>query len=172
MQVFKDSTYTFPLTNYQSTLLETRIAGNNGQVSELRREGDFKFLYKLKVDEQVLDRRNVNARPTDFMKRQMDAKRAAEGKAMNYSGALISGAAKETKKEAVFQSEFENENEDSLAAVNKVNPEQKLASVLTKTCIGPNTNMKQMKLNGVLNNSLTDLLNSCGHAHQQANVIF
>jgi hypothetical protein len=133
VQVFKDSTYTFPLTNYQSTLLETRIAGNNGQVSELRREGDFKFLYKLKVDEQVLDRRNVNARPTDFMKRQIDAKRAAEGKAMNYSGALISGAAKETKKEAVFQSEFENENEDSLAAVNKVNPEQKLASVLTKT---------------------------------------
>lgn len=133
VQVFKDSTYTFPLTNYQSTLLETRIAGNNGQVSELRREGDYKFLYKLKVDEQVLDRRNVNARPTDFMKRQMDAKRAAEGKAMNYSGALISGAAKETKKEAVFQSEFENENEDSLAAVNKVNPEQKLASVLTKT---------------------------------------
>ena len=43
-QVFKDSTYTFPITNYQSSLLETRIAGNNGQVSEVRREGDYKFL--------------------------------------------------------------------------------------------------------------------------------
>ena len=49
-QVYKDSTYTFPITNYQSSLLETRIAGNNGQVSEVRREGDFKFLYKLKPD--------------------------------------------------------------------------------------------------------------------------
>ena len=27
-QVYKDSTYTFPITNYQSSLLETRISGN------------------------------------------------------------------------------------------------------------------------------------------------
>jgi hypothetical protein len=58
-QVYNDSTYTFPLTNYQSSLSETRIAGNNGQVSEVRREGDYKFLYKLKVDEQTLQKRNV-----------------------------------------------------------------------------------------------------------------
>ena len=29
-QVYRDSTYTFPITNYQSSLLESRIAGNNG----------------------------------------------------------------------------------------------------------------------------------------------
>ncbi|MFK5019520.1 hypothetical protein ACI4CV_27375, partial [Klebsiella pneumoniae] len=57
-QVFKDSTYTFPITNYQSSLLEIRIAGDKGQVSEVRREGDFKFVYKLKVDEVALNKRN------------------------------------------------------------------------------------------------------------------
>nr|MCU0387635.1 hypothetical protein [Chitinophagaceae bacterium] len=31
----KDSTYTFPMTNYQSSLLETRNAGDRGQVSEV-----------------------------------------------------------------------------------------------------------------------------------------
>jgi Tol biopolymer transport system component len=48
-QVYKDSTYTFPITNYQSSLLETRIAGDKGQVSEVRREGDYKFLYKSRI---------------------------------------------------------------------------------------------------------------------------
>jgi hypothetical protein len=68
-QVYKDSTYTFPITNYQSSLLETRIAGNNGLVSEVRREGDFKFLYKLKVDEVALTKRNVSARPTEYIRK-------------------------------------------------------------------------------------------------------
>ena len=49
-KTYEDSTYTFPITNYQSSLLESRVAGNNDQVSEVRREGDLKFLYKLKVD--------------------------------------------------------------------------------------------------------------------------
>jgi hypothetical protein len=68
-QVYKDSTYTFPITNYQSSLLETRIAGNNGVVSEVRREGDFKFVYKLKVDEVALAKRNVSARPTEYIRK-------------------------------------------------------------------------------------------------------
>ncbi len=46
-QVTKDSTYTFPITNYQSSLLETRIAGDRGQVSEVTQQGNIKFLYKL-----------------------------------------------------------------------------------------------------------------------------
>ncbi|HVZ26303.1 MAG TPA: hypothetical protein VG842_09625, partial [Sediminibacterium sp.] len=76
-QVYKDSTYTFPITNYQSSLLETRIAGDNGLVSEVRREGDFKFVYKLKVDENALNRRNVNARPTEYMRKVVADERAA-----------------------------------------------------------------------------------------------
>ncbi|HMP86163.1 MAG TPA: hypothetical protein PKE63_02735 [Lacibacter sp.] len=68
-RVTDDKAYTFPLTNYQSSILETRIAGDNGQVTEVNRQGAFKFLYKLKVDENVLRRRNVNARPTEYVKR-------------------------------------------------------------------------------------------------------
>lgn len=68
-RVTDDSSYTFPITNYQSSVLETRIAGDNGQVTEVNRQGEFKFLYKLKVDENVLRKRNVNARPTEYVKR-------------------------------------------------------------------------------------------------------
>lgn len=68
-RVTDDSSYTFPITNYQSSVLETRIAGDNGQVTEVNRQGEFKFLYKLKVDENVLRKRNVNARPTEYIKR-------------------------------------------------------------------------------------------------------
>lgn len=112
-QVYKDSTYTFPITNYQSSLLETRIAGDNGQVSELRKEGDFKFLYKLRVDEQALLKRNVNSRPTEYMKKIMDEKKAIDGKAIIYNNGL---AAKDTATRAAkdfFQNEFADEKIDS-----------------------------------------------------------
>ncbi|HEX2607751.1 MAG TPA: hypothetical protein VHK91_10245, partial [Flavisolibacter sp.] len=46
-----DSSYVFPLTNYQSGLLETRTAGDNSLVSDITRQGNYKFLYRLKVDE-------------------------------------------------------------------------------------------------------------------------
>ncbi len=68
-RVTDDSSYTFPMSNYQSSVLETRIAGDNGQVTEVNRQGEFKFLYKLKVDENTLRKRNVNARPTEYIKR-------------------------------------------------------------------------------------------------------
>lgn len=68
-RITNDSTYTFPITNYQSSVLETRVAGENGQVTEVNRQGEFKFLYKLKVDENTLRKRNVTARPTEFIKR-------------------------------------------------------------------------------------------------------
>ncbi|HLZ85932.1 MAG TPA: hypothetical protein VKQ52_01775, partial [Puia sp.] len=61
-----DSAYVFPITNYQSSLVETKSAGDNGQVSEVRQEGDIKFLYKLKVDDAALAKRNITARMTDY----------------------------------------------------------------------------------------------------------
>jgi hypothetical protein len=64
-----DSAYVFPITNYQSSLVETKNAGDNGQVSEVRQEGDIKFLYKLKVDDAALKNRNVTARMTDYRKK-------------------------------------------------------------------------------------------------------
>ena len=67
--ITNDSSYVFPITNYQSGLVETKSAGDNGQVSEVREEGNLKFLYKLKVDENALKKRNINARMTDYRKK-------------------------------------------------------------------------------------------------------
>jgi hypothetical protein len=108
-QVTKDSTYTFPITNYQSSLLETRIAGDRGQVSEVTRQGDYKFLYKLRVDSIALRKRNVNPRPTEYMRRIMSERKAEEGKATIYNQADTTA----TNSGAVFQSEFENEKKDT-----------------------------------------------------------
>ena len=107
VSVSEDSAYTFPLTNYQSTLAETRIAGDNNQVSEVTRQSDDKVLYKLKIDENTLRRRNITAQPTEYMKKVMGEYKdtAATKKAIN--------AAK--KEEDIFQSEFANEKKDSTA---------------------------------------------------------
>src|SRR6202012_7839 len=67
--ITNDSSYVFPITNYQSGLSETVSAGENGQVSEVRQEGNLKFLYKLKVDESALAKRNLNDKMTDYRKR-------------------------------------------------------------------------------------------------------
>lgn len=111
VSISEDSAYTFPLTNYESTLGETRIAGDNNQVSEVTRHSDEKVLYKLKIDEMTLRRRNVNAQPTAYMKKLMNEYKdtVAVNKAVNET--------KETKKEEdIFQTEFANEKKDSSAA--------------------------------------------------------
>src|SRR4030095_12461063 len=59
VSVTHDSSYIFPLTNYQSGLLETRTAGSNNLVSEVVRQGDFKFLYRLRVDKNSLCTRHI-----------------------------------------------------------------------------------------------------------------
>ena len=114
-QVTKDSTYTFPITNYQSSLLETRIAGDRGQVSEVTRQGDTKFLYKLKVDSVALRKRNVNARPTDYLRKIIAQKRAEEGKST-----LDNTDTSANSQGPVFQSEFENEKKDSATGSNSL----------------------------------------------------
>jgi hypothetical protein len=131
-QVYKDSTYTFPITNYQSSLLETRIAGTNGTVSEVRREGEYKFLYKLKVDEAALNKRNVNARPTEYIRKIMADKKAAEGKAIVYNK---KAATDSVKKNDFFQNEFADEKPDTSnrAAQNNTLPGELPASVLSKS---------------------------------------
>ena len=67
--ITNDSSYVFPITNYQSGLTETKSAGDNGQVSEVREEGNLKFLYKLKVDDAALKKRNIVDRMTDYRKK-------------------------------------------------------------------------------------------------------
>ncbi len=110
-QVFKDSTYTFPITNYQSSLTESRVAGNNGQISETRREGNDKYLYKLKINEDALLKRNVTAPPTVYMKKVMNELKIQKGKANTYGKQKIDSAVLEQKD--FFENPFANEKRDS-----------------------------------------------------------
>ena len=107
--VTNDSAYIFPLTNYQSSLKETKIAGDNGLVSEIRQEGDLVFLYKLKVDDASLKKRNINPAPTDYRRKTIESGRIANALATKASKA----AADTTRKKAAFENEFENEKKDS-----------------------------------------------------------
>ncbi len=106
--VTSDSSYVFPLTNYQSSLLETRTAGDNQQVSEVTRQGDFKFLYRLRIDEATLRRRNVTARPTEYMKKLMEEERLAASRATEDNDLDTTAAPSD-----FFQNEFMNEKKDS-----------------------------------------------------------
>ena len=132
-QVYKDSTYTFPITNYQSSLIESRIAGNNGQVSETRREGDYKFLYKLKVNEDALNKRNVNPRPTEYMKKIMDEKKLIAGKATVYTKPVKTDTVATVKNKIVFQSEFADEKPDTTAKILK---EQAVKEEIKQSILG------------------------------------
>jgi hypothetical protein len=76
--VSEDSAYSFPITNYANSIVETRIAGDNNQVSEVIRDEDEKTVYKLKIDENALRQRNVTARPTAYMKRVVMADKIAK----------------------------------------------------------------------------------------------
>ncbi|HEX2845805.1 MAG TPA: hypothetical protein VHN59_04605 [Chitinophagaceae bacterium] len=109
VSITNDSSYVFPLSNYQSSLLETRTAGDNQQVSEVVKLGDVKLLYRLRVDENVLRRRNVAARPTEYMKQIMDEDKRQKNRT----------APSQQKQDTVpkqndfFQSEFANEKKDT-----------------------------------------------------------
>ncbi len=109
VSITTDSAYSFPLTNYQSTLGETRIAGDNNQVSEVTRQSDEKVLYKLKIDENTLRRRNITAQPTEYMKKLM-----GEYSDTAMVRKTVSGVTK--KDDDFFQTEFANEKRDSAAA--------------------------------------------------------
>jgi hypothetical protein len=78
VSITSDSAYVFPITNYQSGLLESRGAGDNNLVSEVRQEGELKFLYKLRINEDALRRRNVTARPTEYVKKLMAEERRSK----------------------------------------------------------------------------------------------
>ncbi len=125
----KDSTYTFPVTNYSSSLLETRIAGDKGQVSEVIEESDMKLLYRLKVDSSLLRRRNINPRLTDYMRRQVNDAKAVTGKATLYQ----KGPTDTTKpKSGGYVTEFEDEKPDSsLSLLLDSKPEEKQTALAT-----------------------------------------
>lgn len=110
VSVTNDSSYVFPLTNYQSSMLETRTAGDNQQVSEVVKLGNVKLLYRLRVDENALRRRNINARPTEYMKQVQDDDKRAKNRTAP-SGEQKPGD--QQKQNDFFQSEFSDEKKDS-----------------------------------------------------------
>lgn len=118
VSITNDSAYIFPLTNYQSSLLETRTAGDNQQVSEVVRLGDVKLLYRLKVDENALRRRNISARPTEYMKQQIDADRKAQLKKAAADAPVSSDPS--GKQNDFFQSEFRDEKTDTTSKAGKI----------------------------------------------------
>ncbi|MBC7949051.1 MAG: hypothetical protein H7Y42_14290 [Chitinophagaceae bacterium] len=115
--VTNDSSYVFPITNYQSSLLETRTAGDNQQVSEVVKLGDVKLLYRLKVDENVLRRRNVSARPTEYVKQLMDAERKER---MKTAAAEQDAQDTARKQNDFFQNEFQDEKPDTASKTGRV----------------------------------------------------
>jgi hypothetical protein len=115
VSVSKDSAYIFPLTNYASNLRETRIAGENNQVSEVTRQSDDKILYKLKIDENTLRRRNVTTPPTSYMKRILQQDKIAHGQE------TLNRTDSTKKKDDIFQNEFGNEKKDS-SSTGKIVP--------------------------------------------------
>ncbi|MEO6453521.1 MAG: hypothetical protein ABIN97_05580, partial [Ginsengibacter sp.] len=109
VSITNDSAYVFPLTNYGSSLRETRIAGINEQVSEVTRQSDEKILYKLKIDEATLRRRNITSIPTAYMRRILQMEKLSTGDATDVDRSTDSSKTKED----VFQNEFGNESKDS-----------------------------------------------------------
>lgn len=130
ISITNDSAYVFPLTNYQSTLKETKIAGDAGLVSEVRQEGDLLFLYKLKVDERTLQRRNVNQRPTEYRRKTVEAARLANVTSSMY--APTKTTEEPPKKGEVFETEFDNEKKDSTALNSIAVPEAPEPSMISK----------------------------------------
>ena len=108
LAVSKDSAYTFPLTNYESSVAETRIAGTNNQVSEVTRQSDQKTLYKLKIDENTLRRRNITVPPTSYMKAIVMSDKIEEKLADRFDSPIVSQDTVIIEANA-FQTEFENE---------------------------------------------------------------
>lgn len=106
--ITNDSTYVFPVTNYSFGIKESRIAGDQGMVSEVVQIGDWKRLYKLKVDTNTLRKRNVSARPTNFRLQQMRDDSLRLGLPSYY--AKQDTAAKQPN---FFQNEFGNEPVDT-----------------------------------------------------------
>jgi hypothetical protein len=129
--ITKDSAYVFALTNYQSSLSETKIAGETGQVSEVRQEGDLKFLYKLKVDESALKKRNVNPKLTEYRKDEIAAEQVSSGRAIQYQQKKKTDTAK--VRTDIFESEFDKEKQDTAAMRKLVLQEKAQAPPEDKT---------------------------------------
>jgi hypothetical protein len=133
VSITNDSAYVFPLTNYQSSLLETRTAGDQQLVSEVIKMGDVKLLYRLKVDENTLRRRNVTARPTEYMRKLIEEEKKAAGRTTLHTPGTQPDSADKKKNEDVFISEFKDDKSDSSRVGNVVGTDVITKEMVLKT---------------------------------------
>lgn len=117
VSITNDSSYIFPLTNYQSSMLETRTAGDNQQVSEVVKLGDIKLLYRLRVDENTLRRRNVSARPTEYIRKVIEEEKKAARKESEYQEPVDTATKKPTD---FFNTGFDDDEKTDSSSVGKV----------------------------------------------------
>lgn len=145
--VTKDSAYAFPITNYQSALLETKVAGYQGMVSEVRQQGNLKFLYKLKVDDATLRKRNLNPRPTEYRRKTIIAEQAASGAAIQFNTPAAQQKADSSANRVndIFETGFEKEKKDSTQT--QPQPQQQ---PVTNDVFAPVTAPKQEEEEGTL----------------------
>lgn len=145
--VTKDSAYAFPITNYQSALLETKVAGYQGMVSEVRQQGNLKFLYKLKVDDATLRKRNLNPRPTEYRRKTIIAEQAASGAAIQFNTPAAQKKADSSANRVndIFETGFEKEKKDSTQT--QLQPQQQ---PVTNDVFAPVTAPKQEEEEGTL----------------------
>lgn len=108
----KDSSYTFPISNYPYGIQESRITGEKGEVSEVVQYANIKRLMKLKVDTVVLKKRNINARATNFRRAQMHADSLRLG-----LPTYMAPTKDTTTHNNFFQNEFGNEPADTSTAM-------------------------------------------------------
>ncbi|HET7118527.1 MAG TPA: hypothetical protein VFI29_18680, partial [Hanamia sp.] len=109
VSVSSDSAFVFPITNYANSLLETRVAGDNDQVSEVTQQDDDKILYKLKIDQNALKRRNIFARPSTYREEQIKKSRISGGEEII--------APPVSQENDIFQHEFKPEKRDSTDSI-------------------------------------------------------
>jgi hypothetical protein len=113
--ITNDSSYVFPITNYQSSLVETKSAGDNGVVSEVRQEGDLKFLYKLKVDDAALRKRNIVARMTDFRKKTVAESQISGANVLRPVAPVKQDTSRRQPNGDFFESEFDKDRHKDLS---------------------------------------------------------
>jgi hypothetical protein len=127
-----DSAYTFPLSNYESSVVESRIAGENNQVSEVTRQSDEKILYKLKIDENTLSRRNITVPPTAYMKQVVMADKIAFSEADRYYTQPGNTDTVKNKND-IFQDEFSDEKVDSAFSAKIISQEYRSENIVLKS---------------------------------------
>ncbi|TCZ73539.1 hypothetical protein E0486_06105 [Flaviaesturariibacter aridisoli] len=135
-----DSAYVFPLTNYQAGLIETRTAGDNTLVSEVVQQGEYKNLYRLRVDENTLRRRNVSTPPTEYVRKLRERDRLRTTETNTMTNAVDSTRKTQTD---FFQSEFNDKRDSANAAAQ---PTTTPGQVFETEVIAPEPVLSRAKL--------------------------